>query len=286
MNVMLTGTSGFLGRHLFDQLNLRGHKVFKGVRDPQGTSGIEGIWIGDTVDNLVNSFLKNKIQVVINVGAADSSLASELNNFEDLIMGNFVTPTNMLISSSRAGVDKFIQIGTNWEFLNGDRDDCFNLYAASKKSFNVISRYISKTYNIDYINFILFDTYGPNDKRPKILNKMLDTLKSDLFLDMSPGMQKIHLVHIYDVCGAIIMGLEERNRESAFRNFVIDSEKPLSLIEITKILNSLGLSPKINFGKIPYRKNEIMMPPKLFSRFPGWSPKINFEEGVLDLIEK
>ena len=49
-----------------------------------------------------------------------------------------------------------------------------------------------------------FDTYGPADRRPKLLNLLLAAAATQVPLAVSPGQQMIDLVHVDDAVGACL----------------------------------------------------------------------------------
>ena len=46
----------------------------------------------------------------------------------------------------------------------------------------------------------IFDTYGKNDNRKKILNLLLKSYKNQTTLKLSPCKQEVDLVNILDIC--------------------------------------------------------------------------------------
>ena len=66
------------------------------------------------------------------------------------------------------GVKKFINFSTVWENYNGKKDNYFNLYSAYKASFvNIINFYQKKLNKVNFLNLVISDTFGNNDKRKK-----------------------------------------------------------------------------------------------------------------------
>ena len=75
---------------------------------------------------------------------------------------------------------------------------------------------------VKIINFKLFDTYGVNDNRKKILYLLLNSLKKIKKLKTTKGLQRINLTEINDICRGINLGINESKMEISERwNFKI-----------------------------------------------------------------
>ena len=101
---------------------------------------------------------------------------------------------------------------------------------------------------------------------------------------MSPGQQKIDIVHVEDVVTALILSIKrfynkDFNRDR-FEVYSILSKRKYSLKNLAKIFEiSIGTKLNIKWGALPYRNNEIMNPYCPFDLVPGWEQKISIENG-------
>ena len=108
----------------------------------------------------------------------------------------------------------------------------------------------------------LCDTYGANDTRRKIFALFEQIAKTGECLKMSPGEQKLDIVHIDNVVRDFEALAEKLdNGEQLREEYVVSSGRQKSLKEIAKqyeINHQVKLN--IEWGGRPYRKREVMVP--------------------------
>jgi nucleoside-diphosphate-sugar epimerase len=103
---------------------------------------------------------------------------------------------------------------------------------------------------------------------------------------MSPGSQILDLVHVSDICGALLCAAELGLKRAAptAEVYAISGIQRRTLREVVATLEQAAERKlAVEFGKMPYRPREVMHPwqgPSL----PGWSPKITLLEGFRQLI--
>lgn len=284
---MLTGVSGFVGSHLAQYLNERGFSVYGLIRKP-----IQNVELASRLSNidlrvftdadLTDIVADIKPDLVIHL----ASLYLTVHNFDQidsLIQSNITFPTKLLEAMTANNVTKLINTGTSWQHYNSAQYDPVNLYAASKQAFEDIIKYYISIKKISCITLKLFDTYGPNDNRGKLIS-LLDKLSmSKEALAMSPGEQFIEITHIEDVCSAYLaaislidtMDLGICNSYGVFSNNFIRLKELVSEYERA---NNTTLN--IKWGEREYREREVMNPCDNLKRIPGWEPKVQLCTGL------
>lgn len=80
----------------------------------------------------------------------------------------------------------------------------FSLYSATKQAYAEISRYFRDVEGMDIRDVVLFDNYGAHDPRPKLINSIIDSLRSGAPLAMGPPAQPINALHVSDVALGLI----------------------------------------------------------------------------------
>jgi nucleoside-diphosphate-sugar epimerase len=164
-----------------------------------------------------------------------------------------------------------------------------NLYAATKQAFEDIAKFYLDTSGINFVTLKLNDTYGPADKRKKILNVWMNCIQTGEALDMSEGEQLIDITYIDDVVDAYVtmIKLLENDTSSSLKGkfFAVSSSKPLKLKELAKIFERISSGKlNINWGAKPYRSREVMIPWNQGKSIPGWKPRVSLEEGIKRFI--
>src|SRR5690606_40584249 len=86
-------------------------------------------------------------------------------------------------SDLNCNVKYLINTSSYSQHVNQEHYNPNSLYAATKQAYEDILRFYSTKLNI--INLVLFDNFGPNDPRPKIMNLLYKSLveKSTLLID-------------------------------------------------------------------------------------------------------
>ena len=290
MNIILTGSRGFLGSNLSRQLRSCGFNVIPAYRVSnlpfdRNSSEVNLEWPEADLNAFINL---NKVNSIIIAGAADLP-GDDYDSLETLVKGNVLIPGKLLCASRDSSVDKFLFIGSSWQFSNLATLDPLNLYASSKSAFGEIQKHYSNNYGIHIFNIVLTDTYGKFDSRKKILNLILRSKLSGIELSMTPGHQMLSLVHINDVVNAIIMILRHFAVLAKIRlpqTYKVDTDDLFSPRDIVEIMIELGFHPNVNFDQKPYRKNERMNPSIPLPKVPGWAPAIKLHEGLHEMIQK
>ncbi|WP_421237218.1 NAD-dependent epimerase/dehydratase family protein [Aeromonas jandaei] len=287
MRVLLTGVTGFIGSHLATYLSAKGHMVFGLIRKPIEDDNLLARL--NTInlchfneDTLVDLMAEIKPDIVIHLASLYLTVHS-YNQIDNLISSNITFPTKLLEAMSANNVTKFINTGTSWQHYNSASYDPVNLYAATKQAFDDIIKYFTSAKGFSCITLKLFDTYGPNDTRGKLISLLDSLAQNNETLSMSAGEQTIELTHIYDVCAAYLAAIElidkkDPNSNECYGVFSNENYKLRELVEIYEKANDVKLN--IKWGEKPYREREVMNLCKSLQNIPKWEAKISLFEGL------
>ena len=285
---VVTGGTGYIGSNLIKTL-LKEDWCISIIADPRfGYSNIEDIlseieiieYSGD-ITILLEWFSVNNPDVVFHLAAAvitDCKPSQIANLIQSYIQFGCEVMEAMLRSSCR----NFICTGSYWQNYNSNLYNPVDLYAATKESFEIMCQYYIDRYQYNVISLRLFDVYGENDKRPKLLNKLCQIAGTQQTLDISPGEQMLDLIHISDVCSAYLKTYEYMcNRKfSRVGVFGVCTGKRYKLKDIISLFEKiLGKKINVNLGGKSYKEREVMFP-ILYNSIPNWLPKIDISEGL------
>ena len=182
-NYIITGATGFIGSNLVRVLLKNNSKITIITRKNSDYSKILDIkdklniyeYNGDIIE-LVNLFNLINPDLVIHL-ASSFILNHRLDEIDKLIDSNIRFGTQILEAMKLSNCKKIINTSSYYQHYNNEIYNPVNLYAATKQAFeDIIYYYSSSEYNIKSITLELFDTYGENDSRPKILNLLLCSL--------------------------------------------------------------------------------------------------------------
>lgn len=300
MKILMTGITGFIGGNLGEKLLSEGHEVFAIVRP---TSKIDALsenlrrnvkfFVYDennTVLDIVTDLCveNNRPDVVYHL-ASDVIMAHQFDDIKDLIQSNITFGTELLDAMTANNIFNFVNTGTMAQHFEDAEYSPVNLYAATKECFESIIQFYAEAKGLRCIALHLFDTYGSDDKRGKILGLLKKIADSGETLKMSPGGQLMDIVYIDDVVEAFILAGKylAANGYDYCGTYGVSSMNPIPLREVVKIFEEVaGKKLSIEWGGRPYRPREIMVPWKSFKTLPGWSPKINLREGIKKYLGK
>jgi nucleoside-diphosphate-sugar epimerase len=268
MRILVTGATGFVGQHLLPYLEKQGHEVYALVRPSTDGSKVytNHLYVfEDDIEHLASYLLENHVDGIIHLASLYIAQHKPAD-IKNIVTSNVYLGTAVMEAAVKAGVKWFLNTGTIWQNYNvepySDRYCPVNLYAASKQAFMDMAKYYTEVSDIRFCTLKLCDTYGANDTRRKIFALFEQIAKSGECLKMSPGDQKLDIVHIDNVVRDFEALAEKLdNGEQLREEYVVSSGRQKSLKEIAKqyeIDHQVILN--IEWGGRPYRKREVMVP--------------------------
>lgn len=282
MNILVTGATGFIGMHLVKELT-KEHTIHLLIRSTTDIVHLttKNFFVFDDNINELSIYLKqNEIDGIVHLASLYIA-QHHVNEIKDLILSNIYLGTAILEASVTAGVKWFLNTGTIWQnYISNSKEYCpVNLYAATKQALIDLAKYYTETSSIQFCTLKLCDTYGPKDTRKKILTLFKEISETGETLDMSPGEQKIDLLHIDDVVdGFIKLILLLDNQRANYPEYVLTSSRLLTLKELAELYQNISNKKLyINWGGKSYRPREVMIPWQKGIKVPDWNSSISLQ---------
>lgn len=295
---IITGATGFIGSNLTKTLVQEGWKVGIIARASSSLKSLGSVKnivklfrVYDEPNNftrLVNFFNQINPTVVFHL-AAKVQTKHSYKDIRQLIESNITFGTNVLEAMNLTKTRHFINTGSYWQHFKNEEYNPVCLYAATKEAFEKIIEFYVKGHNFKAITLELFDTYGKNDKRGKIVSSLIEGAKNKEVLKLTPGKQKMDLVHINDVVNAYLNAAAMFNEINIqeHKKFTVNSGESITLLQLVELIEDLlDDSLNIEWGARQYRKRQIMEPMPFHQRLPGWKPSIPLAEGLSSLINE
>ncbi|WP_202809052.1 NAD-dependent epimerase [Staphylococcus equorum] len=326
MIVLITGTAGFIGSHLAKNLIKQGHKVigidnindYYDVRIKEdrlksiGTSNFTFYKINLEDELEMDKIFKNeKPQVVINL-AAQAGVRYSLENPKAYIDSNIVGFTNILECSRHHKVEHLIYASsssvyganTSKPFSTSDNiDHPLSLYAATKKSNELMAHTYSHLYNIPTTGLRFFTVYGPWGRPDMALFKFTKAIVKDEEIDVyNYGNMMRDFTYVDDIVEAIsrlVKKPAEPNPEWSGKNpdpsssyapykiYNIGNNSPVRLMEFVEAIeNKLGKKAKKNYmdlqpGDVPETYADV---DDLYKNI-NFKPETTIQDGVNKFID-
>lgn len=288
---LVTGATGFVGSHLVPGLVRAGWQVHvvsrANSRMPEATDFsqvIQHVHDGST-EGMLRLVGDAKPVVVFHLASLFLS-QHEAGDVERLVLSNILFGNQLLEAMKVHGVKQLINTGTSWQHYENLAYSPVNLYAATKQAFEALMQFYVEAEGLRAISLKLFDTYGPNDPRPKLMSLLKRVAEDMQPLAMSPGEQRLDLVHVDDVVQAYFVAAERllAGAVHGHESYAVPSGQPIKLRALVQLVErEIGRELPIQWGARPYRLREVM---KLWDGklLPGWSAKIKLEKAIQDMF--
>ncbi|MBN1548311.1 MAG: NAD-dependent epimerase/dehydratase family protein [Syntrophaceae bacterium] len=286
---LVTGATGFVGSHLVRQLLKERWETHIITRSSSSLTQIEDIASkinvhqhNGTTDSLITIVKEAEPKIVFHLASLFlAQHASE--DIERLVQSNLLFGVQLAEAMVSQGVTKLINTGTSWQHFQNEPYNPVCLYAATKQALEDILKFYVKASKLKVITLKLFDTYGPDDPRPKLFTLLRKVADEQTELAMSPGEQLIDLVYVDDVFDGYILAAKRLldNKVSGMEEYAVSSENPISLKDLVAVYSQTLRKPlPIKWGGRPYRVREVMVPWSKGKRLPEWKAKIGLVEGI------
>ena len=281
-NILLTGSTGFIGSELLKYLS-NYNKVYITVRKKykinSNNKNINKIYFNNH-KNLSYKIKKLKIDTVVH--CATHYVKS--HNFEDikeLSESNILFGNIILENLKIMRVKKFVNFSTVWENYDGKKDNCYNLYSAYKAGFGkIISFYKKENKNIKFLNLVISDTFGLRDKRKKLVNLLKTNYKRNLVTKVISKNLYINLLNVKDIINAIKLILKKNYKSDTY---ILKNKNNFRIYDIIKKIEKYS-KKKI---KIKWLSNKIIKEKIYkFKTLKGWKPKNSNIKDIIRIISE
>ena len=279
-NILLTGSTGFIGSELLKYLS-NYNKVYITVRKKykinSNNKNIIKIYF-NSHKNLSYKIKKIKIDTVVHC----ATHYVKNHNFEDIkelsesniIFGNIILENLKIMK-----VKKFVNFSTVWENYDGKKDNCYNLYSAYKAGFGkIISFYKKENKNIKFLNLVISDTFGLRDKRKKLVNLLKINYKRNLVTKVISKNLYINLLNVIDIVSAIKLILKKKYKSDTY---ILKNQNNFKIYDIIKKIEKYS-QKKI---KVKWLSNKIIKEKIYkFKTLKGWKPKNSNIKDIIRII--
>ena len=304
MKILITGNAGFIGYHLSKKLNKKrtviGLDNFNSYYDSElkkhraNSLQKDGIFIHtlslEDKKQLLLVMQKIKPDLVINL-AAQAGVRYSLENPKTYIDSNIIGFYNLLECAKELKIKKIIYAssssvygGNQTPFSENDlTDDPLNLYAASKKTNELLANVYSSLYEIQTIGLRFFSVYGPlgrPDMAYYLFTKKI--LNGDLINVYGNGLLSRDFTFVDDITDGIEKILQNLNSLKQNDVYNLGNDYPVSVNELIGIIEKLTDTKAIKRlsqnakGEVEHTHADISKSVKDFN----YLPKTSFEDGM------
>lgn len=291
---IVTGAMGFLGHSFVDWLLKERQNVIVIVRDRKTAFDR---W-GDSL-SIVERDLLTEVESISEKDLGESANEKILVHFawdgtsgaeralETTQFRNVRMSSELIRKAKDLGCTRFINAGSIMEYevmktviADGERPSKSTMYSIAKLTANLMMKTIAADINIDYVNVIISNIYGPGETSGRFLNSIMRAMSKNEPLELTDGRQLYDFIYVDDAM-RMIRAVSEQGKP--FESYYIGNsqQRPLRefVIEAKTIMNS---SSELLFGAVPFRGT-----PLDYTEFDckkleslGMYPQISFAEGI------
>lgn len=249
MRILITGATGYLGSCLAKRLHNQKHTIACTVRSFENLKRLE--CLHNDVTLISTSALDEGVttfgpEIIIHTACVYSrGTYTDQAVFE----GNFEFPFHLMQVAQKAGV---------WRWINTDTalPPTLNSYALAKSQFGQWGEAYAKAGNLQFLNLVLEQFYGPDAPDDYFLSWVIQKLNQNASVDLTLGTQKrdfIYIENVLDVYEAVL----NWPMEEPYGEIEVGTGTAPTIREVVEYLKTITHSESsLNFGAVPMRKNE------------------------------
>ncbi|CAN2173152.1 WcaG Nucleoside-diphosphate-sugar epimerases [Candidatus Nanopelagicaceae bacterium] len=291
MKVLIAGGTGFIGKNLVKKLSTLEVETVVLARNSSelGLKKTSNKFVKEfhytRIEEIELLLKKQSVDYILNLATNYDS--REDSNYVLKAFNSNILFTTAIIELSLNHKIPLISFGTYLQEIQEFSTNS-SFYVLSKTISHDLLFMLASKSDFRFVELILNDTYGEEDIRQKFLYNVLNSMKG-IRVSATYGEQLINLLHVDDVCDAIIYTLNQlETRKLEFNHsYGIRSSKYVTLRQLASICESVFQKESaIDWGTLNYRGNEVFSEPNLSPVLPNWLEKVPLEIGLQKLSSK
>lgn len=293
--ILITGASGFIGRHLAEELSSKRYKIY--LLDVQGKESKSSPerFIIESISNFGQiKKLCAQVDGVVHL-AAISRVSQARIHPKEAIDINAGGTLNLLEGIRLSRKKPWLILGSSCEVSfdwykkenNGGFIKTANLYGMSKFISELLSFQYSKEYNLRVFVLRFSGVYGSvYDNHNKFLPKIILKALNNTRINIDNPVQSFDFIHYKDLVKGISLAIEHLDKNKScpfFREVVLSTGRLTNLKELAElVVEKAGSSSRIKYGKSVFSKadNRVFINREKSQNNLGFKAQIPLEEGI------
>ncbi len=291
--ILVTGGSGFIGRHVVADLTAAGAHVRVVDLQPHADPAVD-IVIGDLAEpEVIEASLQGGVDAIVHLAAVTSVLRSV--EHPELTHRTNVTATAALLEAARvAGVRALVFTSTN--AVVGPMEDPaisessrlrpLTPYGATKAAAEMLMSAYTEVYGLRCACLRLTNAYGPGmEAKDSIVARLMRAIRTGARFEIyGDGRQVRDYVHVSDIVAAMRLALAS---DSWRGPTVIGSGTSLSVLEVVDAVKKVsGASLSVRHGPAKPGEMPAVIVDTSRARAAGWSPRYDLAAGLVGVWQE
>lgn len=241
-------------------------------------------------------FKNYKFDVVINM-AAQAGVRYSLENPMAYVDSNVVGFVNLLECCRHADVKRLIYASSSSVYGNSDEvpfetaqqvDNPISLYAATKKSNELMAYTYSHLYEMQTVGLRFFTVYGPWGRPDMAMFLFTDAILNDKPVKVfNNGDLSRDFTYIDDIVKGILLIVEDDDAAEKYQLFNIGNSKPVQLLEfIEEVEQAVGKkADRLMMPMQPGDVNQTWADVEGLRKRYGYNPDYSVKQGVRNFVK-
>ena len=281
--ILITGSTGFIGSHIKEYLLEKNYLVIDILRK-KNKKKIKKIYKNykpifyNNIYDLEKKIKKIQYNIIINC-ATFYSKNYDCKTVLELIKTNILFSTLIIIGNQK-NLKKIINFDTMMQHSINENFNPMNVYAITKFAHKNISKFIiSKNKNIKFYNFKLYETFGLNDKRNKLIPSIIKNYKKNKFTNIVSNNLEMNFTDINNII-QIIEKILNKNLYTP-KEYILKNYKSVNIRELINECNQ-KLKKKIKVKYLSSKKINLIRIKN--SKIQNMNLKSNIKDFILENI--
>lgn len=285
--ILVTGSSGFIGSYLVPQLLNQNYKVF-GISKRKQKLFENFISYNMDISKIINSRLQNNFSKIIHMAALSDVDYCNLNPSKCYELN--VNGTQKMLEIARKKDAEFVFLSSSHVYGNSKKTPLpetessspLSHYAASKKISEILCETYSLTYGLDIRVARIFSVYGPNSSKSNLVFNIINQIIHNSQITLGNITPKRDFIFIDDVITGLLSIINSKKKGHNVYN--LGTGKSTSIADlIDMVLNFSNKKMRIVSKKDKIRKNDPLDVcaniSKMNSHFK-WKPQVSLKKGL------
>ncbi len=289
MKVLVSGASGYIGKNLCEGLAASDIEFAALIRRTSQSTlfselGIQTYLIDTESPEEDLMAACSDFEPTSIVHAA--GVWSNGRNSEDLgklVQMNICYSTHLALAALNVNA-KFYNLATYWQLSQPKVFTIKNFYTQTKQTFEDLLDSLIEHEGISATSLYLYDNFGPQDSRGKIVDLLVANKGNPIPLKMSDPSKYLNLLYIRDVVDGIISSLR---MQTTPRNLEIANSHLVTLRKLVELVEaSLNVEINVEWEKDYSVVDDYVSHTYHYPQPVNWNPKFTFQDGIRELVGK
>lgn len=285
--ILVTGSSGFIGNYLVPQLLNQNYKVF-GISKRKQKSFKNFISSSIDISKITNSKLQNNFSKIIHMAALSD--VDYCNHNPSKCYEINVQGTQKMLETARKNDAEFIFLSSSHVYGNSknlplsetESSSSLSHYASSKKISEILCETYALTYGLNIRIARIFSVYGPNSSKSNLVFNIINQVIHDSQITLGNITPKRDFIFIDDVITGLLGIINSKKK--GYDTYNLGTGKSTSIVDlINLVLNFSNKKMRIISKKDKIRKNDVLDVcaniSKMNSHF-NWKPQVSLKKGL------